>query len=128
MIMITTFYASLLAILLVMLSMRVIGVRGNPMFRVLSFKTAGDQTLERVIRAHGNLTEYAPLMLILMFLAENDGASAFTIHAYGASFLLGRVMHAWCFAMTAKSVPLRVGGTAITLTAVLGLAIKLLVS
>ena len=54
--MITALYASLLAILLFILSIRVIGLRGNPAFAVIAQGKGDDELLQRAIRAHGNLT------------------------------------------------------------------------
>ena len=64
--MITSLYASLLAFFFILLSLRVIALRGNPLFAVL--KRAGDDkhSLERAIRGHGNFAEYTPIMLVLM--------------------------------------------------------------
>lgn len=126
--MVTTVYASILALILVVLSMRVIGLRGNPVFRFFAFRTAGDETLERAIRAHGNFIEYTPMMLILLWLAEQEGTAATSLHAYAGSFLLGRVMHGWCFAFTQRNLVLRVGGTILTLFPLAGLALKLLIN
>ena len=66
--MITALYASLLAILLFILSIRVIGLRGNPIFSFIAQGKGDDEMLQRAIRAHGNFTEYVPTMLILLFL------------------------------------------------------------
>ena len=124
--MITTTYAAILALFLVMLSLRVIALRGNPLFRFLAFRNLGQATLDRAIRGHGNLAEYAPVMLILMFLGEQQGLSATTLHLLGGMFLVGRLAHGICFGFMTHSMPLRIGGTALTLTAIGALAIRLL--
>jgi len=125
--MITATYASILALFLVILSLRVIALRGNPLFRLLAFRHLGQATLDRAIRGHGNLTEYAPIMLILMFLAEQQGLSATALHLLGGMFLVGRLAHGVCFGFMTQSMLLRIGGTALTLTAIGALAIRLLV-
>ena len=58
--MITSLYASLIAIILIILSVRVIAVRGNPMFKFFTFEPDDNNTLDRVIRGRSNLIEYAP--------------------------------------------------------------------
>jgi len=123
----TATYASILALFLVILSLRVIALRGNPLFRLLAFRHLGQATLDRAIRGHGNLTEYAPIMLILMFLAEQQGLSATALHLLGGMFLVGRLAHGVCFGFMTQSMLLRIGGTALTLTAIGALAIRLLV-
>ena len=55
--MITGTYASLLALLLVILSFRVIALRGMPALKWFAFGNDGEQGLARAIRAHGNLIE-----------------------------------------------------------------------
>jgi len=55
--MITSLYASLLTFWLVLLSFRVIALRGSPVFRFLNIDTSDDDMLQRAIRAQGNLTE-----------------------------------------------------------------------
>ena len=124
--MVISLYAGLLTIWLVILSVRVIGLRGNPLFSVMAFAPHGKKALERAIRAHGNFCEYTPLFLILLYMLEQQGAAATTIHAYGASFLVGRLMHGVCFGFMTQSLPLRIAGTALTLFALLGLAVQLL--
>jgi uncharacterized membrane protein YecN with MAPEG domain len=75
--------------------------------------------LQRAIRAQGNLTEYAPMMLILLYLLEVNGAGTATLHSLGLSFLIGRLMHGICFGFMKSSMPLRIAGTALTLAPLL---------
>lgn len=121
--MITGIYAALLAVLLLILSIRVIALRGNPVFAWFAFAPGGKEGLQRAIRGHGNLTEYAPIFLLLMLIAELNGMAAGSLHAYGVTFLLGRLMHGVCFGFLKRSLPLRIGGTALTLFSLLGLAV-----
>ena len=125
--MITALYASLIAIILIILSIRVIAVRGNPIFKFFTFEPDDNNTLDRVIRGHSNLIEYAPLFLILLFFFEKEFNSVY-VHTYGIIFIIGRLMHGFCFAFTKQNMFLRVGGTVLTLGCLLGLAIKLLVN
>ena len=117
--MITALYASLLTLWLVLLSFRVIALRGSPVFGFLNIDTSDDDMLQRAIRAHGNLTEYAPMMVILLYLLETSGTGAIILHGLGLAFLIGRLMHGICFGFMKSSVPLRIGGTALTLTPLL---------
>jgi uncharacterized membrane protein YecN with MAPEG domain len=48
------------------------------------------------------------------------------LHVLGGSFLLGRLMHGVCFGFMTSSMPLRIGGTALTLFPLIGAAILLL--
>ncbi len=124
--MITALYASLLALWLVFLSFRVIALRGSPVFAFLNINTDDEEMLQRAVRAHGNLTEYAPMMVILLYLLEQSSANPSTLHALGLSFLAGRLMHGICFGFLRSSMPLRIGGTVLTLTPLLSAAALLL--
>ena len=124
--MITGTYASLLALLLVTLSCRVIALRGTPIFRGFAFGNDGEESLQRAIRGHGNLIEYAPIFLILMLVAEMGGLKETALHSYGIVFFVARLMHGLCFGFLKYSSMLRVGGTALTLGSILGLAVLVL--
>ena len=113
--MITALYAGLLTILLFVLSIRVIGLRGNPAFSFIAHGKGDEELLQRAIRAHGNFTEYVPMMLILLAFLELSATSEFKLHLLGGAFLLGRVMHGICFGFMRSNMLLRVGGTALTL-------------
>ena len=126
--MITSLYASLIAIILIILSIRVIAVRGNPAFKFFTLKYDDKFTLERVIRGHSNLIEYAPIFLILLYFFEITKSNSFYVNVYGFAFLIGRLMHGYCFAFTKKNMFLRVGGTVLTLGCILIVAIRLLVN
>ena len=54
--MVTALYASLLAIPLFILSIGVIGLRGNPVFVFIAQVKGDGELLQRVIRAHGSLS------------------------------------------------------------------------
>ena len=124
--MITALYASLLAILLFILSIRVIGLRGNPIFSFIAQGKGDDEMLQRAIRAHGNFTEYVPTMLMVLFLLERSGVADMKLHALAAAFFAGRVMHGICMGFMRSSMPLRVGGTALTLLPLAAAAVVLL--
>ena len=124
--MVTALYASLLAILLFILSIRVIGLRGNPAFAFIAQGKGDDELLQRAIRAQGNLTEYAPTMMILLFFLETSDVADAKLHALAGAFLLGRVMHGICMGFMRSNMPLRVGGTALTLLPLAAAAAALL--
>ena len=122
----TTLYGALLGLWLVVLSLRVITLRSGPGLGWLKFGYTGEQALTRSIRAQGNLIEYAPMFMILMFIAESGGVSSFSLHYYGGTFLLGRLMHGICMGFMEKSVVLRSGGTILTLLPLSGISVLLL--
>lgn len=121
---ITPIYASLIALLFLFLSARVIRYRrGN----LISVGDAGDKALLQRMRAQANCAEYAPVALLLMLLVELQGAPAIAVHCVGAMLLVGRVAHAYGFSQHPQIMGLRVLGMLLTLTMILVTALGLLV-
>ena len=89
---ITPLYAGLLALLFLVLTFRVIGYRRS---RRLNLGDHGDKEMLKRIRAHGNFAEYTPLGLLLLLLAELQGAPALALHLTGIALLAGRIAHAY---------------------------------
>ena len=121
----TAIYCSFLAVWLFVLSIRVIGLRGNPASAFIAQGKGDEELLNRAIRAQGNLIEYAPMMLFVLFFLETSGASELTVRLLGDGFLLGRLMHGISMGFMRSNMPLRVGGTALTLLSLLAGAILL---
>lgn len=110
----TAFYALPLTLLLIVLSLRVIGARRRSR---IPLGVEGDAALLRAARAQGNCAEYAPLGLLLMALAEANGADALALHGLGATLLAGRLLHAVGVSRAPEDFRLRVAGMALTFTA-----------
>lgn len=89
--MITGIYAGLCGLLLTVLYVRVSQRR---LAVKIGVGTGGDAELEQRVRAHGNLIEAAPFVLILLYLVERTALDPVFIHAFGATFLLARLAHA----------------------------------
>ncbi|HEY9163050.1 MAG TPA: MAPEG family protein, partial [Magnetovibrio sp.] len=53
----------------------------------------GIEPLERAIRSHGNLAEFAPSALILLGLLELNGLPAWQLWALGGAFTAARISH-----------------------------------
>ncbi len=90
--MITLLYGSVLGLLLLALTFRVVYLRRTLLVGI----GAGEhRRLEKAIRAHANLIEYVPFALILMLLLEQQGAPPWQLHALGATLVVSRRLHAW---------------------------------
>ncbi len=76
----------------------------------------GDDPLLRRIRAHGNLTETAPIALILIALLELRGLEPTWLWALGGCLVLGRVFHA-AGLLIGGARPIQLVGVVLTLTA-----------
>ncbi len=110
---ITPLYASVLALLFVFLSIRVIGARRVSRVGV---GDGGDRALMRRIRVHGNFAEYVPFAVVLMTLAELQRAPGWTIHLLGVLLLAGRLVHAYGVSREPEEFRFRVTGMAMTFT------------
>ena len=120
---VTALYAAALALMFCALSVRVAMLR---MRLKASLGDAGDLRLQRAIRAHGNLTEYAPMALLLLLLMELNGANALLLHAGGGLLLLSRAMHAYGVSQVNERLGWRAAGLAGTINVLSGAAVWLL--
>jgi uncharacterized membrane protein YecN with MAPEG domain len=82
--------AGLLGLLAAVLTVNVGIVRGR---KKINLGDGGDPEMIAAIRAHANLIEFAPLCLLLIYVAS-DFYGFWTTAALSALFLLARVLHA----------------------------------
>ena len=113
---VTLTFAAVLSLFLIVLSFRVLDLRGSPVTKFFHKpnREIDPNDLERAIRGHGNLIEYAPLFLILMLTLELSDASVTLLYIAGIIFTLGRLMHGIAFSFMRKNVFLRIGGMSLT--------------
>jgi len=114
---VTALYALPLCVLYVVLSYRVIGIRKR--LRV-GLGDGGDASLNRAIRVHGNFSEYVPLALIVIALAEINGAWPWLVHILGLLLLAGRCAHAWGVSQPVENFRFRVFGMLSTFAVMVG--------
>lgn len=112
---ITALFTAALAVLLLALSARVIGVRRGARVEI---GDGENRELLRRMRVHANFIEYTPYALIQMGLAESLGAPAWAVAAVGAMLLIGRVLHAYGLSQTPHILRLRVLGMILTFAAI----------
>lgn len=123
---ITTGTAAILALFFILLSLRVLALRGNPAFRFLAFDGGRRADVrERAIRGHANFAEYTPLFLILLALTEGTMPAGALLYGCALAFTIGRFLHGIVFCFMDRNMILRVGGMVLTLSAMGVLAIAL---
>jgi uncharacterized membrane protein YecN with MAPEG domain len=110
-------YAALLGLLFFYLSVRTIGVRRRLQ---IGIGTGDSPEMLRAVRVHSNFAEYVPLVLVLVFLVESQGAPALLVHALGLCLLLGRCAHAYGVSQVKETFAFRITGMMLTFTALLG--------
>ncbi len=88
--MVTGLYAGILAFIFIGLVFRIIAQR-------LKYK-AGDGGVDDIghaLRVHANFVEIIPIILIMMFLMEQDGMPPWFLHIYGIVLIVSRLFYAW---------------------------------
>ncbi|MEM7405622.1 MAG: MAPEG family protein [Pseudomonadota bacterium] len=109
---ITAFYAGLLAIVLIALSVRVVIVARARAH--VPYGDGGRDELTPVVRGQANFTEYVPLALLLIGYLEFTGSSSTLIHGLGAVLLAARVAHPFGLLVNRGPSVLRAIGTVAT--------------
>ena len=116
---ITAFYAGLLGLLYLVLSLRVVQLRR----RGISLGDGGDPRMTRVIRGHANFAEYVPLILVLMLILEMARTSLYVLHVLGIALVVGRVLHGYSLSFSARFRSGRLWGATLTLAVLLVAAV-----
>lgn len=122
---ITALYALPLALLFLILWFRVTVMRSS---LKVSIGDAGNSSLHERIRHHGNFVEWVSVVLILMVIAEGNGAGAVWLHVSGALLLAGRVIHPFGLIASNAAHPLRIIGNSASLLATLNVMVCLAVT
>jgi uncharacterized membrane protein YecN with MAPEG domain len=89
---ITAFYAGLLGAFYLYLSAV---VSANRRREKVSLGDGETRHFQQIIRSHGNFSEYVPLVLILMLVAELNGGHFWLLQISGNAILFGRLLHAY---------------------------------
>jgi uncharacterized membrane protein YecN with MAPEG domain len=98
--MITAWIAAPIMIFVALLGLRISRLRLTG--RARSTDQATLAMFERWQRAHGNLVEHAPLVLILLFLLERAYGSRGLVPAIGVIFVASRLLHAYGTVMPSR--------------------------
>lgn len=115
--MITGLYASILSLLFIGLSLNVIRWRRH--LKVL-LGDGGEATLKQAIAAQANASQYIPIGLLLLLLAELNVARAWLLHLAGVLFVSGRCLHG--YALLKGSLKKRVLSMQLTVWVMVALA------
>ncbi|MEQ1640540.1 MAG: MAPEG family protein [Novosphingobium sp.] len=86
----TSLYAGILALICFALAAGVGQVRGKS---GISLGDGGDKGLLTVMRRHMNFVEFVPLILVLMALIELNGAPKSWLHGLGGALVAARLIH-----------------------------------
>lgn len=117
---ITAFYAGLLGLCYLYLSGLVI--QGRISGKV-SLGDGGHESLNRLIRAHSNFSEYVPISMLLLLCLEINSAYSVLLHVCALSLLFGRIIHAYGLRHHPGTSWQRLWGMLLTFGALLVLAV-----
>lgn len=117
------FWSGLLILVLIVLSVRVVMARRRQ--RVI-LGDGGDEVMIVAARRFGNAAEYTPVAIGALVLLALIGWQAWIIHAIGAAFFVGRVVHPLGLAFGKGPPPARVIGMTLTWLPLLAAAVLLI--
>ena len=109
---ITPYYAAVLALLFIILSVRTIKSRRE---HKVAIGDGGENSILRASRVHANFSEYVPLTLLLIAMLEMQSYSHWIIHGLCIALLAARVAHAYGVSQTNENFKFRIFGTATTI-------------
>ena len=121
MLLITAFFSSILALIFYKLSVNVIRLRRK--YKVSLGSSKKHKDLDQAIRAHGNLSEFLPIGLILLACLEVNHLPKIVVFMCGLFFLIGRYLHASSFLKEEIDSSNRVLGMKITHWSIILMAI-----
>jgi uncharacterized membrane protein YecN with MAPEG domain len=107
---VTPLYAGILAVLFLLLSWRVVQMRGKGP----SLGDGGDPRMLRRIRGHANFSEYVPLILVMIAMLELSRFPPLLLHVLGATLVVARLLHGYAFGFRDEFKFGRWWGTALT--------------
>ncbi|WP_224369891.1 MAPEG family protein [Hyalangium versicolor] len=87
---VTALYGAISALLTLALGLNVSRLRGKyNVFR----GDGGHAELQGAIRAHGNIVEHVPILIILLLVAELCGGNSTVLHLFGGALVVARLLH-----------------------------------
>ncbi|TRX57141.1 MAPEG family protein [Thalassomonas sp. M1454] len=122
---ISGFYSGILAIILLALSFKVIGLRRE---HKVGIGDGDNAELAKAIRVHANFIEYVPLSILLLAISELNGAAPWFLHAMGGLLVTCRFLHAIGLSSSIGTSWQRFVGTLGTFITLLILAIANIIS
>lgn len=121
---ITPYYAAILALLFIGLSVRTIKARRE---HKVAIGDGGEKSILRASRVHANFSEYVPFTLLLIAMLEIQSYSEWIIHGLCIALVSARIAHAYGVSQTDENFKFRIFGTATTIN-IIGICAFLLLA
>jgi hypothetical protein len=120
---ITPYYAAILALLFIILSLRTIKTRRE---HKVAIGDGGEKSILRASRVHANFSEYVPFTLLLIAMLEMQSYSHWIIHSLCIALVAARIAHAFGVSQADENFKFRIFGTATTINIIVICAFLLL--
>ncbi len=117
---ITLFYAGILAVLWLLLTLNVTRFRVK---HQVAFGDGGIEDIARAQRMQGNFVETVPIALILLLGLEMAGMADWAMHLAGGLLVIARIAHAYGLSGTSGQSPGRMVGTLLSWAIMLFVAV-----
>lgn len=121
---ITPYYAAILALLFIILSVKTIKTRRE---HKVAIGDGGEKSILRASRVHANFSEYVPLALLLITMLEIQSYAQWIIHSLCITLVTARIVHAYGVSQTNENFKFRIFGTAMTIN-IIGICAFLLLA
>ena len=109
---ITPYYAAILALLFIILSIRTIKTRRT---HKVTIGDGGEKSILRASRVHANFSEYVPFTILLIAMLEIQSYSDWMIHGLCIALVAARIAHAYGVSQANENFKFRIFGTATTI-------------
>lgn len=121
---ITPYYAAILALLFIILSIRTIKTRRE---HKVAIGDGGEKSILRASRVHANFSEYVPFTILLIAMLEMQSYSDWMIHGLCIALVTARIAHAYGVSQANENFKFRIFGTATTIN-IIGICAFLLLA
>ncbi len=121
---ITPYYAAILALLFIILSIRTIKTRRE---HKVAIGDGGEKSILRASRVHANFSEYVPFTILLIAMLEMQSYSDWMIHGLCVALVAARIAHAYGVSQANENFKFRIFGTATTIN-IIGICAFLLIA
>ena len=121
---ITPYYAAILALLFIVLSIRTIKTRRE---HKVAIGDGGEKSILRASRVHANFSEYVPFTVLLIAMLEMQSYSNWMIHGLCIALVAARIAHAYGVSQANENFKFRIFGTATTIN-IIGICAFLLLA
>ena len=121
---ITPYYAAILALLFIALSVRTIKTRRE---HKVAIGDGGEKSILRASRVHANFSEYVPFTILLIAMLEMQSYSDWMIHGLCVALVAARIAHAYGVSQANENFKFRIFGTAMTIN-IIGICAFLLLA